>query len=764
MPAKASYVLRAALFGVAATATGLPGAPRKSTIALAVGIALGAGLGMQARQVNASESPEADSPIIEQIMVTARRREETLSDVSAAISVVGADQLRTAGINDVRDLQKLAPELNVGEVVGLMKVTMRGLGNTSNTRGEDTEVTFYVDGAVVARQEAQSMTMFDLERIEVLRGPQGTLYGRNSTGGTLNLITAKPTEEFTGYVDVSVGNYDFRKINTALSGPISEAILGRIAVESISRSGFGTNITTGNDIDDDNRYAARGQLQFNFSDSARLLVSGEYGKENDASGLFTYFTPLYIVGAPAPASQAPKGVGGFSEPDSRNGAGNIDPELKRETRSITGTFTWDITPNLTLKNIANWRDMDFYLAQDLDLSSVVPPPNTTATVAVPLKDRHMSEEVQLTYSTDRLTLIGGLYWFTEKLSGTTFVGDTPTQNVYFYRSGYSDGDSYAGFFNVNYEAFDWLTARVGGRYSRDERRIDNWQWVSGALTVPPNSPTNVANDERTDSKYIGEYGLDFHLTDQAMVYYTFSQGYRQGAAVIMQTNNPIIGPTTVRNNEIGFKFENATGTFGVDIAAYDMEIEDLQRTQAVPTTAGGPFNTLINNINGMDVKGVELSSRWTPVAEFLVSGGVAYTDAQFSDYLTDDPLQFGNLLMQLEGNTPQLSPEWKGNIGAEYTIAVRGDSEFTVGTNVSYVGKQYFDEFNRAPYLTEAYTLYDGNLTYRPTSRDWSVSLWGRNLGNDKKFADLSYSALGRVTSKKFINPRTYGVSFNYNF
>lgn len=726
-------------------------------------VALGAGLGMLP-QVSAAETPTADSPVIEQIVVTARKREESLSDVSAAISVLGADQLRSAGINDIRDLQKMSPELNVGEVVGLMKVTMRGLGNTSNTRGEDTEVTFYVDGAVVARQEAQSMAMFDLERIEVLRGPQGTLYGRNSTGGTLNLITAKPTEEFTGYVDVSVGNYNLRKIDTALSGPISESVLGRIAVQSISRSGFGTNITTGNDIDDDNRYAARGQLQFDFTDSARLLVSGEYGKENDSSGLFTYFTPLYIVGPPAPASQAPKGVGGFSDPDSRNGAGNIDPELERETRSITGTFTWDITSNLTLKNIANWRDMDFYVAQDLDLSSVVPPPGTTATVAVPLKDRQMSDELQLTYSADRFTLIGGLYWFKEKLSGTTFVGDTTTQGVYFYRSGYSDGDSYAGFFNVNYQATDWLTARVGGRYSRDERKIDNWQSVGGVITVPPNSPTNVANDERTDSKYIGEYGLDFHLTDQAMIYLTYSQGYRQGAAVIMQTNNPIIGPTTVRNNEVGFKFENVTGTFGVNLAVYDMKIEDLQRTQAVPTTAGGPFNTLINNINGMDVKGAELSGRWSPVAQFVVSGGVAYTDAEFSDYLTDDPLQFGNLLVQLEGNTPQLSPEWKGNIGAEYTFDVRSDAELTVGTNVSYVGDQFFDEFNRAPYLEDEYTLYDGNVTYRPTSREWSVSLWGRNLGNEKVFADLSYSALGRVTSKKFINPRTYGVSFNYNF
>jgi iron complex outermembrane receptor protein len=126
-------------------------------------------------------------------------------------------------------------------------------------------------------------------------------------------------------------------------------------------------------------------------------------------------------------------------------------------------------------------------------------------------------------------------------------------------------------------------------------------------------------------------------------------------------------------------------------------------------------------------------------------------------------LQFCNLLVQLKGNTPQLSPEWKGNLGAQYTFPM-GSSELTVAGNASYVGEQFFDEFNRAPFVGDSYTLYDSNVSYGPTSQAWSVSLWGRNLGNEKQFADLSYSALGRVTSKKFINPRTYGVSFNYNF
>jgi iron complex outermembrane receptor protein len=733
----------------------------RSSLALAVSLALGTGT-VAPQLLAAPATADAPAPGLEEVVVTARKREESLRDVSAAISVVGGDQLRNGVINDVRDLQNIAPEITVGEVVGLMKITMRGLGNTSNARGEDAEVAFYVDGAVVARQEAQSMAMFDLDRVEVLRGPQGTLYGRNSTGGTLNLITKRPTRNLDGYVNLTSGNYNLMKLDAAIGGPLTDNILGRFAVESINRSGYGTNVSTGNEIDDDHRWAARGQLQFDVSDSANLLVSAEYGREKDASGLFTYYSPLYVVNTtafPPPANGGAKGVGGFSAPDSRNGAGNIDPEFERETRAVTGTFTWDINSSLTLKDIVAWRDLHYFLAQDLDLSAVVPTPLTsTATVSIPMYDRQLSNELQLSYTGDRLSLIGGLYWFSETLSGTTFVGQTPTQGVWFARAGTSDGDSYAAFFNANFKIFDPLTLRVGGRYNRDKRSIENTQTISGVTTIPA-----IANTSRTDNKYTGEYGLDFHLTDRAMLYYTFSQGYRQGAAVIMQTTNPIIDPTTVDNNEVGFKFDTAGGVFGVDLAVYKMKIKNLQRTQAVPQSNGG-FLTIINNINGMEVKGVELNSRWKPAQSFLLSGGVAYTDAKFLDYQTDDPLQFGNLLQQLAGNTPQLTSKWKGNLAAEYSIPLSNGKEVVIGANGSYVGKQYFDEFNRAPLVGDDYTQWGANLAYQPTARDWSVSLWGKNLGNDKQFADMTFSALGGVISKKFINPRTYGASINYQF
>jgi iron complex outermembrane receptor protein len=732
---------------------------QSSRLTWAVGLALGCHAGAGSTPALAQDAA-APQGALEEVVVTARKREESLTDVSAALAVVGGADLASQQLNDVEDLQLIVPTVTVGETVGAMKVTMRGLGNVSNTRGEDSMVGFYVDGAVVSRPESQGLSLFDLERVEVLRGPQGTLYGRNATGGTINAITAKPTDQFEGYLTLTGGNYDLLKVDAALSGPFSERVRGRLAITSTDRAGFGENITTANDIDDDHRWAMRGHLEFDVRDDMNLLLTGEYGKQDDASGLFTYLTPLYVVTPPdAPPTQAPKGVGGLSDPDSRDGAGNIDPQMERETVSFTATYTWNLSDTLTIKDILNYRKLDFYLAQDLDLSTVIPPPNTTATVSIPLSEDQFSNELQLSYTTERLDLIVGLYYFKEDMEGTTYVGEQPRKAVYFYRAGESSAESWAGFFNADFRLFDALSARIGGRYNRDQREIDSWQWVLGTITVPPKSPTNPAYDDRTDTKYTGEYGLDWRIGDQTLLYFTYSQGYQQGAGVIMQITNPIIDPTTVENYEVGLKWASTDRRFAFDLVGYDMTAEDLQRTQAVPLGTG--FATIINNIDQMTIRGLEFTANWQPTDALRMYLGGAYTDAEFDDYVTDDPLRFGAELVQLKGNTPQLTPKWKGNLGAEYSFTLGNGAALTLGGNAFYTDDVYFDEFNRAPMVESSYTLLNATAVYEPADANWSVTLWGKNLTDEQEMADASFSALGLVTSKKWIDPLTFGVSVN---
>ncbi|NOX50436.1 MAG: TonB-dependent receptor plug domain-containing protein, partial [Gammaproteobacteria bacterium] len=226
----------------------------------------------------------ATAALLEEVVVTAQKREQNLQDVSTAVTALGADRLADAGITDVLGLQYYVPSVTIGTTFGYANLFIRGLGLNTVFANVDPSVTLYVDGAIIAQPGAQLFSFFDLERAEVLRGPQGTLYGRNATGGTINLVTAKPTEDLTGNIRVSAGDFGLFQAEGAVGGRISDRVLGRFAFQSIVRQdGYSTNQATGNDVDDTNKQSFRGQLLFDVTDNVDLLLSAEYGTELDAA-------------------------------------------------------------------------------------------------------------------------------------------------------------------------------------------------------------------------------------------------------------------------------------------------------------------------------------------------------------------------------------------------------------------------------------------------------------------------------------------------
>jgi iron complex outermembrane receptor protein len=695
--------------------------------------------------------PEEAARPIDEIIVTARKREETLQDTSMALSVVDDTLLERKQINDVTGLQGVVPTVTIGETVGLLKINVRGLGNSTNTRSEDSDVVLHVDGAVVSRMEAQAMAFFDLERVEVLRGPQGTLYGRNSTGGTINLVTKKPTDFLEGYASATLGNYNLIKMDAAVSGPITDTIDARLALTSTNRGGFGKNIQTDNDIEDQKRYAGRLHVRFRPSDRIELLVTGEYAKQDDASGFFGFLAPLF----PFDPTFVPRGAGGFSDPDSRDVASNFDPQLERETWSLTGNLGIELNDNLKLRNIINYRELDFFIAQDLDTSTV----STPTYVSIPLHDEQFSEELQLVYESDRLNAIAGMFYFKETFGGTTNIGTGPNTGVYFVLNGRSKTEAIAPFFNVSYDLSDAFTLRVGGRYNSEKRSIVNDTVLNGNRITTDN---DISDDERRISAYTGEYGIDWNISDNAMVYYTFSQGFRSGAALIFQSNSPIIDPTKVKNHEIGLKFESPDRRFYANVAAFTADIKNLQRTQA--SLVNGLLNTRVNNVNSLETKGVEVDLGWSPVENLNLRGSAAWLKAEFQDFVTDDPIIPGTMEQQVAGNTTSQAPEWKWSAGADYTIPFANGSRLTVSGDVSYQSKVFFDEFNRAPFVEDDYALVDASMTYYFANDKLSASIWGKNLTGQDRFADVSFSAFGQVLSKQWIPPRTYGATVRYEF
>src|SRR5690606_12135766 len=288
-----------------------------------------------------------------EILVTAQRREQALQDVTASVVAIGADRLDEARINNLQDLQTIVPSVNFGNDFNQAKIFIRGVGANTSTTGNATGVALHVDGAVVSRAEAQLTSLFDLERVEVLRGPQGTLYGRNATGGSINLITATPTRDLSGYARATYGNYSTIICGAVRSGPITESVLFRIATTTENRNGFGENPVTGNDVDDLDRWMVRGHLQFDVSDSVELLLTGEYFRQDDHSGAVHFLRESF----PGVARLASLGAGGWAS-DPRDLASETDVGTDTETYAFTGTFRADLTDTLTFTNIANYRKFD----------------------------------------------------------------------------------------------------------------------------------------------------------------------------------------------------------------------------------------------------------------------------------------------------------------------------------------------------------------------------------------------------------------------
>lgn len=389
-----------------------------SSLAITAGLAVP--VAMTATTVSAQSA-------IEEVIVTASKREQSLQDVSAAVVAVGTERLQTGQINNLEDLQLIVPSVTFGNDFNQAKLFIRGVGTNTSTTGSQTGVAFHVDGVVIARAEAQLTSLFDLERVEVLNGPQGSLYGRNAVGGSINLITAKPTEDFEGYGRFTYGRFNEVIAEGAVSGPITNRILGRLAFKTQHRDGFGVNPVTGHDVDNLDRQMGRLELKFLASEDVDLLVSGEYYHQNDASGALKFRRATFPAFQAVPALKD-LGAGGHAT-RARDLASEFDPSTETQTFAVTGNLNWRVNPNITVVNIANYREFTTRFVQDLDTSAIV---NSLATTGQPttvqrrdVYSQQYSNELEFKYASDWLNGVFGFFYFHENQHSINTAGLGP---------------------------------------------------------------------------------------------------------------------------------------------------------------------------------------------------------------------------------------------------------------------------------------------------------------------------------------------------
>ena len=362
--------------------------------------------------------------------MTAQRREQALSDVSLSVTAIGGDDLVTTNTYNIEALQNLVPSMSFGNDFNFAKLFIRGIGLSSSLPGVDPSVALHVDGVVVSLAQAQLGSMFDLERVEVLRGPQGTLYGRNATGGAVNLITARPSDELDGYARLTLGGPDLNLVGeAAVGGPFSENIRGRIAVRAIRRDGYGINEITGNDIDNARQFSTRAHLEILPSDNMSILLTGEYHMEDDRS-LAIKFREVSFPGVLTDAIPTNDGLSALGEREGasfsdnpRNLRTNFDPINDREQWALTGIITYDASDVFTLRSLTSYREFEAIFFHDFDMSSYLGYPlaqtgpfRSSANHWQPVFQHQFSQELQVNVETDNFHGVFGLFYLDETVA------------------------------------------------------------------------------------------------------------------------------------------------------------------------------------------------------------------------------------------------------------------------------------------------------------------------------------------------------------
>jgi iron complex outermembrane receptor protein len=767
----------------------------KSTLLGVLAVLLG---GLTA--VYGAEPPDATE--VEEVIVTAQKRAQSLSDVSLSVSAISADDLVNSQTNSIESLQFLVPSISFGSDFNFAKLFIRGIGLNSSFPGADPSVALHLDGAVIAQAGAQMSSMFDLEQVEVLRGPQGTLYGRNATGGVVNLISAKPTESLDGYARLTAGGDELRMTEAALSGPITEKLRGRVAMRYLSRDGYAINELTGKSVDDAQQFSSRVTLQILPSDSFELMLSGEFHREDDTSNALKFRAASFPnATAPAPGAVDLRSLAiqpGFSAAsDPRNIRANVEPINDRKTYAATLTATWRLSDVMSVKSITNQRDYEAEFYQDFDVSDYpgcpqpLVGPSSTCTLAPgitrtagnhwqPLYQHQFSEELQFNFDGEKLHGLLAGYYLKEYIRIENHLGFNP--NPHFSSNpadaraifdGAMNVKTWAVFGNASYDFTDKFSLKAGARYSYEERDVASYQ----ATAIPPAAapaPSALGypfRRARDWSNFSPQLGVEFRPKEGLMTYLTFSKGFKSGTSVIGEAGKEFVDPEKVDSLELGLKSRLLDNRLQLNVAAFYHEVEDAQFQFTFPQAAPPNFTTEMRNAAQVEGKGVEFEASWRPAQGFSLDASVAWLDSVFTEFLAPNPLDAASYsaapgqapLQDLSGNTTRMSPEWSFALHPSYEFALGGGS-LTLNANAVYKGEQFHSEFNDARMASEAYTLIDANILYRSPSERYTVNLWGKNLTDEFVWGGSYAVASTRTIGGTLLPPRTYGMTLSVNF
>lgn len=799
---------------------------RKNLIPAALMAAAGSIAASGASAQEQSDTTGAER-ILEELVVTARRREEGLQSAPIAISAFSGDSLDYRGVTRLDEIVSFVPSLTLennpafGGSSNSAAIFLRGVGQKDFLPTTEPGVGLYLDGVYIARSVGGILDLVDIERLEVLRGPQGTLFGRNTIGGAINVTTIKPdpNAEFQGKVSAAIGTDDRLNLSGSMMLPISDTFAARASIASFTQDGY-VDRTDGTDLGDDDTVTGRVAFAWLPNDRLRVDVAADVTKDRENGpamellGIdFTDLSQLNGVVAAVPPPMAfihnvttaatgpgmpcaatdPMGNGVTLNPASPNcyDSRYIGPDGENEGTAptfsntdiwgVSGTVAYELSDSLTFKSISAFRDLDSEFGRDGDHS-----PHRISQFLDDLEQEQFSQELQLLGSAQNMNWILGAYYFTEEGDNVNTLDFTVSN---FQSGGEFDNEAWAVFAQLTYDITEQLHVTVGGRYTEETKKFLPQQvifqnyYAGISSQVPPDNPLaaldapflqaggrilpNIEKDIEID-EFTPMINVSYDINENVMVYANYSEGFKSGGFT-QRVFPPVVAGFTA-----------PPGTPDLDlIPTYDPEFVEVYELGFKSTLLDGKmrvngavfhtdyedlqvqvFNSVApvtQNIGAASISGLELEVQAAPGDGWLIEGSFSYLDAEYDD------IETGLTLIEEDFDFERV-PETSGSLGVSKELSLEDAGELVVRVDWSFRDDTYNDAYNTELLKTDAYDLWNASVRWTNVEGDWTVLLSGRNLGDEEYLVTGVYGTAFQAFEGSFDRGRQWLLEVRKTF
>jgi iron complex outermembrane receptor protein len=696
-----------------------------------------------AQNVAPASTPESPTAL-EEVLVTAQRRGERLQDVPITLTVLGAEQVAQARIQQLGDVASRTPGLNFDAFPASQpRIAIRGIGSSDRGAAGDPSAAIFLDEIYLGRPAAVAFDAFDIERIEVLKGPQGTLYGRNVVGGAINILSRRPdVDRFDAGAEATVGNFERLDGAAFVNSPFAD---GKAAVRASgswrTHDGYVKNTFTGNRVEDQDTSSARLQIFGEPREGLRLSL-GVDGTRDRATG-----PGQHVLDLDAGADEA---VFWTVDRDRNNTAGAIDGLQNRDTWGVRAQADLDLSIG-TLTYLGSYRDLDYHVRYDFDGGNAAT--NLIDIAGGNDEQSHFhSNEVRLASLPDSsVSWVVGLYNFgndTDRLDtlALNIAGDSGTE-IYTQAATL---DSYAVFGDVMLPVTDRFAITGGVRYSTDDKeyRVSN---TAGTAVFRAGELFDVTVSERYDAVTY-RAGVQFQPSVDHLFYTMISRGFKSGGFQDTPSSaadaRDGFDPEYATQYEMGQKSTFLAGALVWNNTLFLLDYTDLQTRRTLDNLA-----TVTDNAGEATIQGYETYLSWRVSEGALLIASYAYTDATFDSFEPEPGISYA-------GNRISRTPEHKLVISPAYEFQLTGGASFTLAADYSYESKIFDDNSNQGPEFREPTHFVDARIIYASVGDRWSVSLWGKNL-TDELTRTYQGTFLG-ANFGAYNPPRTYGATFSW--